>query len=246
MSGSRVAGGVLPAVIVGLALALRLWYVTALPGQGKDLVFSDMRTYDYTAWQLVRGQPVSGEPGLNGYHPLSASTFYYVGYTYFVAAVYAIFGHDLGALRVTQAVVGALTVWVVYRLGSLVFGRRPGLVGAALTAVYLPLVYYAGLILTETWFTFVRAVAVTLWLRAWVRGRGTGLATAMVAGLVAGVTCLVRPVFLIGLASLAAGGLFFPPVPTAGRPGSPRSSSGRRRRSRRSRCATTRSTAGSS
>jgi 4-amino-4-deoxy-L-arabinose transferase-like glycosyltransferase len=160
---------------------------------------------------------VSGEPGLNGYHPLSASTYYYVGYTYFIAAVYAIFGHDLWALRVTQAVVGALTVWVVYLLGSLVFGRRPGLVGAALTAVYLPLVYYEGLILTETWFTFVQAVAVTLWLRAWVRGAGSGLATALVAGGVGGLTCLVRPVFLIGLGSLAAGGWFFPPVPTAGR-----------------------------
>ena len=50
MSRSQVAGGVLPVVIVGLALGLRLWYVTALPGQGKDLIFSDMRTYDYTAW----------------------------------------------------------------------------------------------------------------------------------------------------------------------------------------------------
>src|SRR5262249_8611117 len=161
------------------------------------------------ASQLVRGLPVTGEPGLNGYHPLSASTFYYPGYTYFVAAVFAVFGHNLAALRVIQAVVGTLTVGVVYLLGSLVFGRRPALLGAALTAVYLPLVYYAGLILTETWFTFVQTVAVTLWLRAWVRGpgsedgigaplddrrtaAGTGLVLAFVAGGIAGATCLTR------------------------------------------------------
>src|SRR5262245_30992810 len=129
MNSSRVAGYALLALVIGLALSLRLWYVTALPGQGKDLVFSDMRTYDYTAWQLVRGQPVSGEPGLNGYHPLSASTFYYVGCTYFLAAVYAIFGHNLAAVRVTQAVVGTLTVAVTYLLGGLVFGKRQGLLG---------------------------------------------------------------------------------------------------------------------
>jgi hypothetical protein len=60
--------------VLAVALGLRLWYVTALPGQGRDLIFSDMRAYDYTGWQMVQGLPVTGEPGLNGYHPLSAST----------------------------------------------------------------------------------------------------------------------------------------------------------------------------
>src|SRR3954454_7589255 len=138
MSRSRVADLALLALILALALALRLWYVLVLPDQGRDLIFSDMRTYDYTAWQLVRGLPVTGEPGLNGYHPLSASTYYYVGYTYFIAALYAVFGHWPAAVRVAQAVVGALTVGVVYLLGLLIFGRRPALLGAALTAVYLP------------------------------------------------------------------------------------------------------------
>lgn len=230
MNRSRLASWLLPVLVAGLALALRLWYVTALPGQGRDLIFSDMRAYDYTAWQLVRGQPVSGEPGLNGYHPLSASTFYYVGYTYFLAAVYAVFGHDRAAVRVAQAVVGALTVGVAYLLGRLVFGRRPAFIGAALTAAYLPLVYYAGLLLTETWFTFVQAVSLTLWLRAWVWGPGAderaevavdtrrtgtaaGSALAFLAGVAGGLTCLTRPVFVLGVAALAAGGWLVPPAP---------------------------------
>src|SRR4051794_27889982 len=106
-------------VLMGLALGLRLWYIMALPGQGTDLLFSDMGTYDYTAWQFVRGLPVNGEPGLNGYHPLSASTYYYVGYTYFVAAVYVLFGHEPAAVRVAQAIVGTATVGMVFWLGSL-------------------------------------------------------------------------------------------------------------------------------
>jgi 4-amino-4-deoxy-L-arabinose transferase-like glycosyltransferase len=214
MSRSRVAGPALLALVMGLALALRLWYVLALPGQGQDLVFSDMHAYDYTAWQLVRGLPVTGEPGLNGYHPLSASTYYYVGYTYFVAALYAMFGHDPAAIRVAQAVVGTLTVGAVYLLGSLCFGRRPGLVAATLTAVYLPLVYYAGLILTETWFLFLQMMALVLWLRAWGRGPAAGPALALVAGLVAGLTCLTRTTFVLSVALLAIAGWSLPPVPT--------------------------------
>src|SRR5215207_9154730 len=136
MSRPRVAYVASLAMILGLALALRPWYVTTLPGQGRDFVFSDMRTYDYTAWQLVRGLPMAGEPGLNGYHPLGASTYYYIGYTYFLAALYAAFGHSLWAVRVTQAVVGTLTVGVVALLGTLCFGRRQGLLASALTAVY--------------------------------------------------------------------------------------------------------------
>jgi 4-amino-4-deoxy-L-arabinose transferase-like glycosyltransferase len=230
MSRPRVAFAGLLALITGLALALRLWYVLALPDQGKDLIFSDMRTYDYTAWQFVRGLPVTGEPGLNGYHPLSASTYYYIGYTYFVAALYAAFGHDPAVVRVAQAVVGALSVGAVGLLGSLCFGRRQGLVAALLTTVYLPLVYYAGLLLTETWFSFVQLAALVLWLLAWdVLARpedetgtaatsrrwrlGAGAGLAWLAGVLGGVASLTRPTFVLSLATLAAGGWCFAPRP---------------------------------
>ena len=153
-------------------LLLRLWYVTTLPGQGDDLIFSDMFTYDYTAWNLVQGLPVTGETGLNGYHPLSASTYYYPGYTYFLAGVYRVFGHNRAAARLVQAVVGTATVGLVFLVGYLSFGRRPGLVSALLTAVYLPLVYYTGLLLTETWFNFLEMASLVLWLRAWAGRAG--------------------------------------------------------------------------
>jgi 4-amino-4-deoxy-L-arabinose transferase-like glycosyltransferase len=216
---------VLPGLVVLLALVLRLWYVLALPGQGGDLKFSDMWTYDYTARQLVRGLPVTGEPGLNGYHPLSASTYYYVGYTAFVAGVYALFGADPAAVRVVQAIVGAATVGVVYLIGSLALGRRAALIAALLTAVYLPLVYYAGLLLSETWFIFLQMVSLALWLLVWRGqpvdancGRPTGdparLPLAVAAGFVAGLACLTRTAFVMGVAALAAGGLFVSPVPT--------------------------------
>jgi hypothetical protein len=100
-----------PLSLILLALVLRLWYVTTLPGQGgEDLLFSDMAAYDQTGWSMVQGQPAQGEPGLNGYHPFTASTYYFVGYTHFLAAIDALFGHAHMAVRVIQAVIGAATI----------------------------------------------------------------------------------------------------------------------------------------
>src|SRR5205823_6170235 len=110
-------------VILAAAAAARLWYVLELPGQGTDLLGSDMKAYDDSAWQMARGLPVTGQPGFNGYHPLSASTYYYAGYTYFVAAVYAAFGHEPQAVRLAQAILGTATVGLVYLVGAPVFGR---------------------------------------------------------------------------------------------------------------------------
>jgi 4-amino-4-deoxy-L-arabinose transferase-like glycosyltransferase len=207
-------------LILCFALLLRLWYVVTLPGQGgQDLIFSDMANYDQTAWCLVQGLPVTGGPGFNGYHPLSASTYYFVGYTYFLAAIYALFGHDVSAVRLIQAIVGAATVGAVYLVGNLAFGRRPGLVAASLTAVHLPLVYYAGLLLTETWFTFLQVAALALWIRSWAHGQGPevrpmGPLLAIAAGLTAGLASLTRAAFVLVVGLLAVTGLFLPPVAT--------------------------------
>jgi 4-amino-4-deoxy-L-arabinose transferase-like glycosyltransferase len=204
---------------MSLATVLRLWYVTVLPGQGgNDVLISDMATYDLTGWSMAHGLPVSGQPGLNGYHPLSASTYYFAGYTYFLAALYFLFGHNLAAVRIAQAVVGGATVGVVYLVGSFCFNRRAGLVAAILTAVHLPLVYYTGLVLTETWFIFLQMTALALWLRSWSNGFGRepkavmSLLLAAAAGMVGGMACLSRAAFVLTCLMLAAGGLFAPPV----------------------------------
>ena len=46
-------------VILAAAAAARLWYVLELPGQGTDLLGSDMKAYDDSAWQMARGLPVT-------------------------------------------------------------------------------------------------------------------------------------------------------------------------------------------
>ena len=226
-------------LIVLLALLLRLWYVTTLPGQGgEDLVFSDMLAYDRTGWSMVQGQPVEGEPGLNGYHPLSASTYYFVGYTHFLAAIYSLFGHNLRGGSHHPG--GSRGGHGRCRLWRRIPGLRPtarascGPADGSLSS--------AGVLRGATPYRDVvhisadgcrGIVAADLDYRPGngCAGRGTerradlrasqpaygalsGVMWAIAAGMTAGMACLSRAAFVLALATLAAGGLLFPPIPT--------------------------------
>jgi 4-amino-4-deoxy-L-arabinose transferase-like glycosyltransferase len=221
-------------LILVVAGVMRLSYALLLPGQGRDLLHSDMGVYDLTGWQMARQEPLPNEPvlGYNGYHPLSASTLYYAGYTYFVAAIYWLFGHHPFVVRIVQALLSTATVWLVYRIGAATFSQRAGLVAAALTAVHLPLVYYAGLLVTETWFLFLQLATLAAWQRAWDAqgapvdhtgsqsvgrarrraGRNACLCLALLAGLFAGLACITRTVFLSTVAVLGLAAVVFPPT----------------------------------
>lgn len=201
--------------IVLVAAGLRFSYAYWLPGQGRDLMHSDMGAYDQSAWAMVERRPITGQPGFNGYHPLSASTYYQVGYTWFVAAIYAVFGHAPAAVRLVQAAVSTASVGLQYGLGARLFSRRAGLLAAALAAGYLPFVYYTGLLLTETWFTLLQLVSVYLWLCSWPAsavGRPKPL-LALAAGVLGGMACTVRTAFLPAVAALAVGAVACPLAP---------------------------------
>ena len=62
---------------------------------------------------------------------------------------------DIVAIRLIQCVIGALTCLLVYRLGRVAFNAETGWIAAAIAAVYPFFVFYCGLLLTETLFTFL-------------------------------------------------------------------------------------------
>lgn len=74
-------------------------------------------------------------------------------YTLYLVLIYSLVGvHPLVA-RVIQAVVaGVLQPILTYRLGSRVLGRNVGLIAAALSSVYIYFFYYAGALMTETFY----------------------------------------------------------------------------------------------
>ncbi|MCB0164412.1 MAG: glycosyltransferase family 39 protein [Anaerolineae bacterium] len=74
-------------------------------------------------------------------------------YTLYLVAVYGIFGYQPLIARLLQAIIaGILTPWLTYRVGCRYFNTNVGLVSAALAAVYIYFVYYAGTLMTETFY----------------------------------------------------------------------------------------------
>lgn len=123
-----------------LALLLRLIYVWQIAGTPffKSPIL-DANVYDQRAWQIAQGDWIGHEVFFQA--PL---------YSYFLGLIYAIFGHNYLVPRLIQTLLGSLSAWMVYRLGSRVFDRNVGFLAGLIFAVYGPLIYFSGELLTPT------------------------------------------------------------------------------------------------
>jgi hypothetical protein len=141
-------------------------------------------------------------------HPFSPLNspiiFYPPGYPYFIAAVYTAFG-NLEAVRWVQALLGALLVPLVGRVGALSFSPRVGLIAAGVAALYPDLVWYSTHFWSETLFL------VLLWWgleRLLTTGAGRRLLPALASGVLLALAALTRETAL-HFAPLAALWLIF-------------------------------------
>lgn len=117
------------------------------------------------------------------------------GYPAFVAAVYRVagVGNDL-AVTAVQALVFAGICVLAFHIGRRTLGERAGLGAALLVALFSPLPYFGGLVLTELWTAFVATAAMLQCFRA-VQRRGLG--DFILAGVLLSATTLVRPAFFL-------------------------------------------------
>ena len=128
--------------ILGVAVTLRLvaaagvsWYVARV---GKPCVFPDTIIY----WELARAI-VAGDP----YRVFQGGAPHYAlrtpGFPLFLAGCRLLFGASLPGVRIVQAILGTMAVWLVCCLIGAVFGveevRRKGWtlgwIGAAMVAI---------------------------------------------------------------------------------------------------------------
>ena len=170
------------AVLTAVALALRVAYLLLEPACAL--------TGDEPSWIEI-GRRI-GRPAV-AFSPLRSDlVFYPPVYPYFVGALFRAFG-TMRAVLWAQVVLGALLVPVVGRAGALAFGRRAGLLAAAITAFYPELLWYPAHYWSETLFLLLLWGAIERTLAADARGsRGT----AAVAGLLWGLATLTRELSL--------------------------------------------------
>jgi 4-amino-4-deoxy-L-arabinose transferase-like glycosyltransferase len=162
--------------VFALALALRLYHVLEMEGtafEDRRGLISDSRYYDMRATEIAGGDVLGSTPGF-----LSPT------YCAFLGACYAVTGAGAFGAKIVQAVLGALTVVLAYRVGARVFSEAAGALAALLLAVYGLLIFYAAHLLPTTLVCFLHALL--LWIL--VRGReGPFGWTALGAGLVVGL-----------------------------------------------------------
>ncbi len=139
--GSGARGGSHPkrefvviALICLLAFLIRVAYVLTL--QPTSFWF-DGGQYSRLATGLLEHGSYLNDRG-------RPSAYWPPGYPFFMAAVYALFGVNIVALRVVQCLIGAGTVALVHRIATRVLDRDGARLAALATALYPLFIYSAG------------------------------------------------------------------------------------------------------
>jgi tetratricopeptide (TPR) repeat protein len=123
------------------------------------------------------------------------------GYPYFLAAILALSGGSLEAVIVAQFVLGALAVYLVFRIAHRVFGVTTSLIAAAIAALYGTFLYFEGLVLATTLVLVLNLAFLDRLLSAGENPKPRALA---VPGILLGLSIAVHPNALLVLAVFVA------------------------------------------
>ena len=167
--------------------------VTDLPG------VYDQISYDELARRVVDGY---GFTFATGHWPATRAgeptAHWSYLYTLYLSAVYAVAGFQPLIARLIQAVIaGIVHPWLAWRIGRSVFGPRVGLLAALFSTVYVYFFYYAGALVTETFYILgvLWTLDVSVRLARGTRRPSPGLWLEL--GFAIGVTLLLRQVFVV-------------------------------------------------
>lgn len=177
------------ALILLAALVIRLVYVLSLEPR---ILWFDGKEYSRLAVGLLeRGTYATtyGEP----------TAFWPPGYPFFLAAIYAVCGVSITAVRACEAVLGTLICLLAYLLARECTGRRAALIASGLAAIYPLHVYIVGTFYSMTLQTALVGATAYLLIRAAARA---SVVRALVAGVLGGWAALtaasVLPALFMG------------------------------------------------
>jgi 4-amino-4-deoxy-L-arabinose transferase-like glycosyltransferase len=170
-------------VLCAAGFALRAYVIFHMREMG---LFADMQDYHDRAMHLLQ----TGT--------LTPDAFRVPFYSIFMAGVYTLFGPQLFAVRMVQALLSTITIALTYVVARHVVSARGALFAAGIVAFYPALILYAAYTMAETLFTVLALAAIALWL---AQGKAPWW-TALVAGVVVGAATLTRSVGLAVLAGI--------------------------------------------
>ena len=122
-------------------------------------------------------------------------------YPYFLAGIYSIFGHHYEAVWIIQALLHALTAFLIYLISSLIFSnfeqkRNISLWAMGIFGFYPDLIEISAMIMTETLYLFLFCLAAYVFFKSFSK---ISIWSAVLLGLTFGLATLARPpvLFLI-------------------------------------------------
>jgi hypothetical protein len=192
-------------LIVIVAVGLRLLSAAYQGNTVADLPgIYDQISYDGLARRVAEGHGFSFAeghwPATRAGEPTAHWSYLY---TLYLAAIYKFFGFYPVIARIIQALVaGIFQTILMWRIGTRLFGRTVGLVAAALNSVYIYFFYYAGGLITETFYIIGILWILDCALRLTAAAREDSSIRWRLwleLGLAMGVTVLLRQVFLLFL-----------------------------------------------
>lgn len=176
-------------VLFTVALVLRLGVAMWQGLDNAPLPGSDAKEYDQYAWNLSQGRgyrgispDVSDRDHLTAYRPPGTSLLW--------AALYSIFGHQYGVVRVVNCLLGALSCVLLLLLGRLSFGERAGWGAAIVWAGFPTSLFFSAELSSEPLMLVLLLGFLVAGLRFAYTPSWFG---ALFAGTLLGMTLLVHP-----------------------------------------------------
>jgi len=126
--------------------------------------------------------------------PYEPTVFRSLGYPVFLAAIYAITSQSTGAVRMVQLLLFWLSAWGAGRIAARLFSPLAGFIATCLTLLYLPLVSFVPIHMTELLSACLLIWA--LWLFLWLDDEGFPW-RSMLCGLMLASLALVRPTYVL-------------------------------------------------
>ncbi len=183
----------IPTALAAVAVLLRLHFVFSLRDTPFFLQhFSDSRLYMQLAEQILG----EGIPHAYFMSPL---------YPHLVALVWKITGNPELWVRILQAFSGGGVALLTYLLGRKLFDSSTALLAALVTALYAPLIFHDGLLLTESLHTLLVLAHLAVLVSAF-RRRNNGYWIA--AGILLGLVVITRSTAIVFLPTLIVIWLF--------------------------------------
>jgi len=112
-------------------------------------------------------------------------------YSFFLAGIYSVFGHNYAAARIMQAFLGALVCVIIFLISARLFNPKIAFISGLISAFNPGFVKSAEYLLTENLYTFLLVLAVYFLVRQAQEG---GIKNLVILGLILGVTALTRAV----------------------------------------------------